>query len=350
MDLTYEGYFILYLLNRFQGERSVSAVLHLLRGKRTSQTIQDGFLFKVHPYFQTMPHITRQDLDRIMAELVKKEWVKEQDADHYVLTRQGVMCLNDLRETYHIPTGLNGWFYGGSAKAFWNRLALLVQTISYLDAGNARFHPVTRDEGTLKWVKQFLLSIGLNRHDLLKALHEELEIALNKLPMIEANLLTYRLSGFQCDGLSVPQLSEATGKSKTEILLLLLSGIHRTVQLINAVEEFNLLKPLLGQNKMTGLTESAGKTRELLISGKTLEDIARYRHLKMTTVQDHIVEMAFCDPAFSITPFVKEDIYQVVADALEKAQSKKLSLIKQQCPDHVQYFHIRLVLARECLT
>jgi uncharacterized protein YpbB len=345
--MNYVDNYILHILNGFNGERSVSAVYHLLRGKRTSQTIQDGFLFHVHPYFQTLAHITRKELNGIINELENEALIIKKDIDHYALTAKGKRELEAFREVQVIPSGLNGWFYGAMSAAFWKHLNLLIQTISHLHAGISQFMPVTRDETTLNWVKNYLLSQRMPRDEWLNRIYSELDAILSDLPNIEADLLAHRLSGFQCDGLSISQLSESTGKSTIEIVLLLTSGLHRMTKKIHEEDGHNMLKQLLDNDMSVGLTESARKTLAMLKTGYGPEEIAKYRRLKLTTVQDHIVETAFCDPTFSIASFVGNDIYETVVHAISQTNTKKLSSIKQHCPEEIQYFHIRLVLARE---
>ena len=144
MSLKYEDYFILHIINRFNGERSTSAVFHLLRGKRTSQTIQDGFLFQVHPYFQTLQHITRQELYHIVTELEKDNIIEQhQDLDPYILTPLGKEIIKKHKTKFVIPSGLNGWFYARLAQSFWEKLSLFIQTLSNLNAATL-FSPCMR--------------------------------------------------------------------------------------------------------------------------------------------------------------------------------------------------------------
>ncbi|MGV3488952.1 MAG: helix-turn-helix domain-containing protein [Tuberibacillus sp.] len=348
--MTYLQFFILHILNAFQGERSASAIYHLLRGKRTSQTIQDGFLFQVHPYFGTLPHLSRQNIMSMINDLIESGLVAQRDADHFSLTEKGSNSMALLSSKCLIPDGLNGWFYGGLGRRFWKRLTQMIQTLSHLQANESRYYPVIRDESTLNWVKRFLVTAGYGRDALADQARTEMEKAMGAIPDFEADLLVSRLSGYKNNGLSIAQLSDITGKSDTEILLVLQSGIHRLVEEIIKDKDLRILREMLEFTGLVGLTDSAKKTYYMLQKGLTISEMAKIRGLKESTIQDHIVEIAFCNPVFSVQPFVSPDSYRAVAEALKKVKAKKLSAIKQLCPDTVDYFHIRLVLAREKMT
>jgi uncharacterized protein YpbB len=345
--LDFKSFYLLSILNRFHGERSWSAVYHLLKGKRTSQTIQDGFLFRVHYYFGTMTALSRDELLSAIKWFEAKELIKTINAEHYILTPKGCNELEVISQQYVIPTGLNGWFYGRQGKLFWSRLSLLVQALSHLSRNVRKYYPVIKDETALHWVKRFLLSGSLRKNELVDAVRTELESVCQLLSDLEADVLLQRLSGYQCYGLTLSQMSERAGRSQEEVHLLLQSGLHRMVGIVMERDDFSILKQLLEGTETNGLTTSAHKTLTLLKNGLSIEEIAFRRRLKPSTIQDHIVEAAFSNPYFSIAPFVTPDEHQAIAQALAQAKTRKLSAIKTLCPDHIDYFQIRLVLARE---
>jgi len=283
----------------------------------------------------------------MMVEFREKGYIEERETEHYVLTSKGIRECETGRLEFTIPSGLNGWFYGQQGKRFWKRLTLLIQVLSNLQAKENKYYPIIQDETTLKWMKEYLLSSRVRLGHLTTEARIELEKACEALPTLEADLLIHRLSGFQCHGLTTVQLSEATGKSPIELMLLILSGIHRIVKMVLESNDFPLLNELLDFAGLIGLTDSARKTYNMLRSGLSIDKIAASRHLKAATIEDHIVEIAFSDPLFSIGPFISPETYQIVADALKQVKTRKLSSIKQLCPDYINYFHIRLVLARE---
>ncbi len=53
MELTFLQTMILFCLQKINGERTIYSIYHLLKGKKSSQTIQDTHLFHLQPLFQT---------------------------------------------------------------------------------------------------------------------------------------------------------------------------------------------------------------------------------------------------------------------------------------------------------
>lgn len=346
--LTFEQFLILSLIHRFRGERSASAVYHLLKGKRTAQTIQDGFLYQVHVYFQTLKSLTRQEWQALMEDLSRSgRWILN-DGNRCLLTEEGLQALEAARSRFELPTGLDGWFYGRAAEKIWSRLSLLVQTASHLIAKQPRFLPVVRDDATLRWIKGYLKAVGRDREALAAGLYNELAALWSRFPEREATLLSNRLSGSGMAGKTIDQMAVLLSRPETETLLWFQSGLHRTAKVLTAKQSassFPLLSRL-AKDIDAGLTASSAKTYELLKKGLGVEDIARLRRLKTATVQDHIVEIAFCDPEFSIRPFVNESAERLVKQVLKRTRTRRLSAIKQALPADIDYFHIRLVLAR----
>ena len=53
MELTFLQTIILFCLQKINGERTIYSIYHLLKGKKSSQTIQDTHLFHLQSLFQT---------------------------------------------------------------------------------------------------------------------------------------------------------------------------------------------------------------------------------------------------------------------------------------------------------
>ncbi|MBO1914586.1 helix-turn-helix domain-containing protein, partial [Microvirga sp. 3-52] len=69
---------------------------------------------------------------------------------------------------------------------------------------------------------------------------------------------------------------------------------------------------------LTYLTESTSKTKELFERGMSMQEISRLRHLKMSTIEDHFVEISNNDQSFPMEEFVSSiDVDAVVAKSKE---------------------------------
>ena len=107
-----------------------------------------------------------------------------------------------------------------------------------------------------------------------------------------------------------------------------------------------MLSLLLSDHEQNeALTKSTKKTNELLKKGYTIEEIAEFRNLKTSTIEDHIVEIALNSDNFSIDDFVNKQNEKNILDAAHQIKSKQLKKIKIIVPA-AKYFEIRLVLAK----
>ena len=60
------------MIKKFQGERSIYAIFHMLQGKKSSQTIQDAHLYGLTNLYGIMPNFTRLQLKSIVEKLGSK--------------------------------------------------------------------------------------------------------------------------------------------------------------------------------------------------------------------------------------------------------------------------------------
>lgn len=81
---------VLDILSSMKGERSPSAVYHLLKGKRSSQTIQDAGLFAVSKYFGFCSALSREQVAASVQRLKQESLVREKaESGAYTVTEKG---------------------------------------------------------------------------------------------------------------------------------------------------------------------------------------------------------------------------------------------------------------------
>ncbi|WKB37107.1 hypothetical protein QS257_10545 [Terrilactibacillus sp. S3-3] len=146
-------FFLLYLIDRFNGERSLSGIYHLLRGKRSSQTVQDSFLFHVEPFFHLLDELKRAGIDRLLSECRTRRWLTSPDNIHFRLSADGKAALLELGKACHFPKGIAFVTYVNGEKLFWLRLQLLVQTLSELIHRQSVFLPMTNQINVTEFKK-----------------------------------------------------------------------------------------------------------------------------------------------------------------------------------------------------
>jgi len=339
------SYLLLYCLHRFHGERSLAAVYHLLTGKKSAQTLQDSKWFQLERVFGIYKRLPLIELEQAAMQLLQNQWIVPVDERSYVLTEAGKEALHEWLVSARFFTHLNGLLYDTADRLFWYRLSLTVQTLSNL-VHRCQFIPIHRHEATLTWVKTYLLSKNL--HELAETLHKELHTICSALSEEEATILTLKLTSFARIGWTYEQIAAFLQKDRLYVQLTFQNVLHYMMKRAEREsKQFPILHDMIKNLvKPVSLTLSAQKTYDWLMKGKTVKEIARIRHLKPSTIEDHIVEIAANVRDFSITPFVAEDTKRKIIEAATRLQTRQLKKIRDAVGDEISYFEIRLVLAK----
>jgi len=348
MAISYRDAVFLYCLKQIKDERSIYSLFHLFQGKKSSQTIQDAHLYKLTPFFRALPLITRIELETTVKEFVNRGFLKQVASENFILTIEGERELNEFEKCVTIPPKfLEGWKYHHLTTLFWERLSLLVQVSSNLINKNKGFIPIQNKQETQEWFKKFLKMQNADRYELAERLYIELTECLHKEMSIEPAVLVLRLTGHNKIGLTSEQAAERLELTTTHYHLEFLNILHYMIKTLSTMKnDFPLLSSLVQDvQKEVPLTLSTEKTFQLLEKGYVPNEIAAMRNLKMSTIEDHIVEIALHVKEFEISRYVQPDIEKRIIEVASKNSAKKLKQIRDQV-DGANYFEIRLVLAR----
>ncbi|WP_404313740.1 helix-turn-helix domain-containing protein [Bacillus lumedeiriae] len=338
---------LLMMIDQINEQRTIASIFHLLKGKKSSQTIQDAKLYHLDKWFQTAPFLERKDFDQMIHELAAQQLIEIDEMLHAKVTASGKDILETIAADFPPLQYLHGWKLQDCANMFWKRLSLTVQVASHFIYQDSAYLPVTRDEQAQRWLKSFVAGRRLPKEQLAARLHRELFALLSEQTAEDPLILVLRLSGKKRTGKTTAQASMLLHMESTEYWYRFLHVLHAAVQhIIQHAADFPLLFAMIEDiYEPVVLTQSTKKTAEMLGRGFTIEAITANRRLKRSTVEDHIVELAFHYPNFSIRPFVSKEMEEKVLQAAAVLSNKKIKPIKDQLPD-VSYFQIRLVLAK----
>ncbi|MBM7577464.1 helix-turn-helix domain-containing protein [Jeotgalibacillus terrae] len=333
-------------LDIINGERTQSSIYHLLKGKKTSQTIQDAQLFGLSPQFQIYPALRRKDYDQRLSGLLQKDFIAEKKDGIMVLTGSGKKAVSDFFNVRPVPYDLNGWKYQKSAPIFWHRLTLMVQTASNLIHDQQRFLPVSRDIHIQNWVRNHVKQSDKALLDYTYQIHKELTevLSLENFPDTP-DLVIQKLSGFEMIGLTNQQIANKLNCEVSDVYIRFLNSLHF---IMTAVEKKSADYPVLSSMMMlentgnTLLTKSTTETYCYLSKQYSIDQIAAIRQLKKSTIEDHVLEIALLDPEFNINLYVHDELNKKIQ--LAGGDSRRLRFIKDKVPE-ADYFQIRLVLA-----
>ncbi|MEH7236893.1 helix-turn-helix domain-containing protein [Bacillus sp. JJ1562] len=351
MNITYRSILILKCIDKLNGERTVYGIYHLLNGKKSSQTIGDANLFNLTPLFGILKPLDREQFNKEIKLLLQLFLIEEitPSSNKFIVNASGYSVLIDEQKKKSIPANLNGWKYNDQSILLWRRLSLLTQVLSNLIEEKKQYTPIQQDEAVFDWVKEFLMKNGKNKYFLADSLYKEVLKSLEMVSELEATIFVMRLTSSTRIGYTIEQISSLLNEDETWCQILFLHTLHKIVkQLEINGEKFPILISMTktNQDKNVLLTASTKTTYQMLMQGKTIDEIAVIRNLKQNTIEDHVVEVTHQKPDFSIDPFVSPEHQQLILSTYQTMQTKQLRPLKEKLSTDISYFEIRLVLAR----
>jgi len=335
---------LLQIFHNFNQDRTISAPFHLLRGKRSGQTMQDVGIYHLHSYFGILPKLSRAKYDQAVSELVNDQLLFVKEDGFYEFTSK---AATEMQEIPNLK--FNGWQYRGNEHLFFSRLSLVVQSLSHHAAGQMAFIPIQKDELVQQWVRNFLIvnhyQDGQLQRNLLNEIRDSIEQA--KIDERGKEILMLRLSGFEVAGLTWQQISIQEKLEEMDLQLIYISSLHSWInRIVLHSEQYPMLLQLVENVRVNNpLSGSAFQTAELFNNGHSIDQISQIRRLKMSTIEDHIVELAMNEPLFKVEQFISREDVTKVLTAIEDYNTRKLKVLHEVVP-HLSYFQLRLILAR----
>ena len=334
---------LMHIFAKYENERTISAAFHILQGKRSGTTMQDVGLYKLFPYFGIFRKFPRQEFDRLVQQLQHNDYIEIEDSGHFRLLPKGRESLQEPFDLY-----LDGWHYRGNEHLFFGRLSLIIQALSHQAAGHKAFAPIERNEAIQQFSRRYLTYHNFHTKPIQQAFREQLLACFEDTQLTDEqlNIVTQRLHGAEVFGYTWAQIAENCERDVLSCQLLFISALHKILYQLEQ-QHYSMLQPLVYGVKITNvLTESAQLTANLLLQGRTLDEIAQIRRLKMSTIEDHIVEFAMYEPSFPIDVFISQQDREKVYEAIDSYMTKKLKVLKEAVP-HLSYFQLKLALAKE---
>ena len=337
----YFSQLLLYIIQKFNGERSFTAPYYLLKGKKSGQTMQDVTYFQLHSFFAIYSNIKKEEYDLLIFALQAEGLVEIKEGIPF-LTEKGKERIKDFQ-----APAFDGWRLRGNELLFWRRLELVVQTISHFHEGESKFIPNQKDIAVQQFVRNYLRGKEYQAHSFAEGLKAQLFHLLEASPLSEEQrtLFVYRLSGYQTSGLTWDQLASEYNSSVHDVKLQFIEVLHVLLRFLNKQDHPDIYPLTDGIFIKSPLTDSAYRTSLLLEKGYTLEQVAAARNLKVNTIEDHLIEIASANPSFSVEDYISYEQMSRVWEISNSLHTKKLRLIKEQLPE-LSYFMIRLALSK----
>ena len=199
---------ILHLIKELNGERTIYSIFHLLKGKKSSQTIQDAHFYKISRYFGIYQTISRELLENVVHRAWTENWIQSCGEQRYQLTQVGENLLLSSKKNISDLLYLNGWNFNQTDIQLWERLSIFVQVVSNLVYSEPHYTPIQKNKQTLWWLKSFFKKNSMSRDLLGRTLFFELLDCLQKGSNISPPVIVFRLTGFERIGLTAEQTAE----------------------------------------------------------------------------------------------------------------------------------------------
>lgn len=346
--MTFLQAFILLNLKKIKGARTAYSIFHLLKGKKSSQTIQDAHFFKMGEFFQTYPFLQRHLFDELIDDLTKKNLICQKEHKKYLLTNQGEEALSSFFQRHSFPNYLNGLKYQDIAILFWKRINLIIQVLSNAIYEIKTYYPIQRDEEIQNWLKYFLKKQNHSKLELSTTLFNELNSLLLRDAPENPEIFVIRLTGKGQIGKTIDQAAQDLLMEHSEYWFRFAHLLHFMIEtIIMNKNKYVLLYSIISDTyRSMPLTKSTKETLFLLRKGHSISEVAYLRKLKESTIEDHIIEIVLNDHSFDISPFLEKEVEQAIISTAESISQKKLKPIKELI-GHVSYFQIRLALAKQ---
>ncbi|HLQ84294.1 MAG TPA: helix-turn-helix domain-containing protein [Pseudogracilibacillus sp.] len=334
---------ILKSCKKIKNERTIYSVYHLFNGRSSIQTLQDAHLYKLSHLYGIYKNLTVKEFNEIILKLENKNLLKKYDDNNrFIITDNGIELTS-----VPIPLYFNGIVYEQYATKFNQRLLLFVQVWTNSNKENSNYIPVIDDFKTENFIKKLYLNRKSEVKLDLNKLFLELSHIFETINEHQRDFYIDRLSGYRNYGLSIQQLASKYKTDLHTINLYLESTNHIIIKnVLKKPKEYTilnlLLMDLLDENR---LTKSARDTYQLFKQGYDLNDISIKRQLKLSTIYDHLVEIALYDQSFPINKFVRYKTQSEIIAYVNKQKTYKLKDIKENVSKEITYFQIRLVLS-----
>jgi uncharacterized protein YpbB len=118
---------------------------------------------------------------------------------------------------------------------------------------------------------------------------------------------------------------------------------------VGSPDQFPFLSRLL-IGRQSSLSKTAETTRKLLQTGLTLHDIASKRHLAVSTIEDHLVELTLKKVNHWLSDYLSTACEQQIMNVADHLKTRQLKPIKNHLGERVSYFQIRLALAKNAVS
>lgn len=331
------------LLSMYQKPANTGQIYNVTIGRSTPTIL---YLTEVNGwkvYYGTLPGLKRNQVEACQKIFLKQGWLKPTPhEDKFIVSKQGQTQLDqyfaDHSSLRDQGTFLTFPFY----HYFWQMVQFMTQVVSEKSYANKHYLPLKSDLKSQIFVKSVKSSV----QDFEASWMKEQGLLLSQVQDQAARILANTLTGHDLFGLTLDQLARFLSWEKGEIYWVFHQACAYYLSLLDQEgQSFPLHRKLLNytnQVQTYGLTQSAYQTFRLMVKRKSLDQIAQIKGVKLGTIKEHYLEIAFKLPQVELTYLVPDQIRRELLDFFAQNPTPRYAQAKDQLGE-LEFYHYRLI-------
>lgn len=274
--------------------RKVSVLRQVLTNRRTGSTLYWGLRYHYLDYLNCNPHLNIQRFNRDISMLVHQRLLSKENGG-LLLTDQGKQVSELKANDYSFP--LHPELNQKYDYFLWQSILLLmVQVASEASYHNSNYYVASSNLKGQFFIKNWLQIYSVKK--LIDEISKTLTSFLDQSDAFKANLFTAKLVGHEKNGMSDQQIAASLGISPIDVQITWKDLGLQFADYLFQHQEFNI-NQLARVTSLPGiLTPTIQKTATLFSQGKSVSEIMRIRHLRQSTIEEHLQILAILQPTF----------------------------------------------------
>ncbi|MHC5218049.1 helix-turn-helix domain-containing protein [Enterococcus sp. LJL128] len=299
----------------------------------------NGYMFDNLRFFGLFPELAEADFQRQLNQLAENQFIIH-SADHSeaALSEKGrhLLVNNSQKMNTH---WLNSYRYGKTEEEMWRLLQFSVQVTSQLSYQNKEYIPLESSPYYQWMIKQTLTQ--LKKNTLGQEMRRQWHELFIELSQQEQAFIAQQFSGYQHNGKALQQLANQASSSDFEAVLFRKNTYHHLFAVIESKNQNQFLQAVIHDSLEKSNNQSMRQTKELWQTGYSLEEIAVIRKMKVSTVKDHLLELAIQEPEKNYDSLLPKNQQAFLDKITTPCQTWRFTTLKAQY-EPLDYFSFRL--------
>lgn len=320
-----------------QQARRPAVIRQLLSKRLSNSTIFWGMRYQLLDYINVCPSLNQQVFDQQIERLCQQRNLLRMEDGTVLLTPTGQKIKQQLLtgKTLKTPQFFAQYRVFDLVKL----LRLLIQVASEASFENSRYYVAVNDFECQLIVKKWVKAHGLK--SLAKNLSTALSSFLSTEDPVDAWIFCAQFAGHKTIPATNQQLIDQSKLTLTEINIVILDLTSRfSTYLLQSSPLGTLIQYFQAKN---ALYQKSRATLNLFLQGYSIDQITAQRQLKVSTVQEHLLNAAIFEENFPYGSFLSDQEKQYLAASLPKDIDQwKYSLLADQEEQQLTFFKFRL--------